>query len=247
MYLWDWGVVSDHQGIFLDGALTTAWLSFLCICVGTVLGIGLGLLRRSRIRLVSVATKVVIDVLRALPILVLLVWLYYVAPIYLPWRFTPFEAALIALSLNLAAFVAETVRAGIEAVPKHQFESGLVLGLSKSQVMIRIIAPQSLRNILPNLMGLYITQLKNTSLASIIAVNELLHRANILISDTFRPLEIYTAVAVTYLMLILPCTAFAQWIEVRLAKRQPLWTPFLSYKTLRNVLMPRPHAPASKG
>jgi polar amino acid transport system permease protein len=84
--------------------------------------------------------------------------------------------------------------------------------------MIKIIIPQAVRNMIPNLMGLYINELKNSSLASIIAVDELLHRSNILISETFRPLEIYTAVAATYLIIILPLTYLSRLFERKLAK-----------------------------
>ncbi len=218
MYIWDWNTILNHKDIFIYGAATTVWLTALVIVVGTILGTALGLLRRSEDPIVRTGTKIFIDLFRALPILVLLIWLYYVTPALLSWNISPFVAALIALSLNLSAFVAETVHAGIESIPKHQFESGRVLGLSHASVMVRIILPQAFQNMLPNLMGLYITQLKNSSLASVIAVNEILHQANILISNTFRPLEIYTAVAVTYLILILPCTAAARIIEKRLAR-----------------------------
>ena len=86
------------------------------------------------------------------------------------------------------------------------------------QAMFKIVLPQALRSMLPNLLGLYITQLKNTSLASIIAVNELLHRSNIVISNSYRPLEVYTAVAFIYLAIILPITFFANRIEKNLAQ-----------------------------
>lgn len=219
MYTWNWSVISDHSGIFVDGMLVTLWLTLLSACFGTALGTSLGPLRRSRLPFLAPASGVFIELFRALPILVLLIWMQYVLPLFVPWRMGAFATAAVALSLNLAAFVAETVRAGIDAIPKHQFESGRVLGLSSVQIMTRIVLPQALRNMLPNLMGLYVTQLKNSSLASIIAVNELLHRANILISDTFRPLEIYTAVAVAYLLMILPCTALARVVERKLEMR----------------------------
>ena len=120
----------------------------------------------------------------------------------------------------MAAFVAETVRAGLESIPRNQFESGLALGMTSRQVMLKIVMPQAVRNMIPNLMGLYITELKNSSLTSIIAVNELLHRSNILISETFRTLEIYTTVAVVYLIIILPLVYLSRRIEHRLTR----WT-----------------------
>ncbi len=220
MYSWNWNVVLSHWKVFADGALVTLELTFLAVVAGTALGTALALVRRTRDPMVAFAVRTFVDAFRALPILVLLIWLYYVMPAVFSWEMSPFLAALIALSLNLSAFVAETVHAGIESVPRHQFESGTVLGLSPAAVMARIVLPQAVRNILPNLMGLYITQLKNSSLASVIGVNEVLHRSNVLISNTFRPLEIYSAVAATYLILIVPCAILARIVEGRLARGQ---------------------------
>lgn len=204
MYQWDWGIVSSYSPVFIQGALITLGLTAVVVIFGTILGSILVIFRKSDNLVVSFLVKLYVQIFRALPTLVLLIWIFYVTPIFTGWRMSAFVAAAIALSLHLAAFVAETVRAGYEAVPLGQYESGLALGMSNFQVMFGIISPQAIRNIIPNLIGLYITELKNSSLASVIAVGELLHRSNILISQTFRPLEIYTAVAVVYLIIILP-------------------------------------------
>lgn len=219
MYQWNWNVVFQYKYVFLQGALTTLWLTFLAVIIGTILGILIGLVRRSSVPVFPIIAKIYIELFRALPILVLLIWLYYVSPILLGIQFSPFITALIALSVNLSAFVAETVRAGIESIPKNQFESGLTLGLSPARTMVYIILPQAIKNMLPNLLGLYVNQLKNSSLASVIAVNEILHRANSVISNTYRPLEIYTAVAITYLILIIPFSLLASWVEKRIDKK----------------------------
>lgn len=218
MYTWNWNVILQYKQVLLEGALVTLWLTLLVVGIGTVLGLAVGLARRSGISIVVWATKLYVELFRALPILVLLIWIYYVAPLLVNIRFSPFTSALIALSLNLSAFVAETVRAGIEAIPKHQLESGIALGLRPYQAMRIIVLPQAFRNMLPNLMGLYVTQLKNSSLASVIAVNELLHLSNTLISNTYRPLEIYSAVAVGYLCMIVPFTALANKLETMLKR-----------------------------
>jgi polar amino acid transport system permease protein len=218
MYTWNWNIIVQYKQVLIHGALVTLWLTLLVVGIGTVLGLALGLMRRSSVQIVAWAAKAYIELFRALPILVLLIWVYYVAPLIIDIRLSPFLSALVALSLNLSAFVAETVRAGIEAIPKHQYESGVALGMRPYQVMRTIILPQAFRNMLPNLMGLYVTQLKNSSLASVIAVNELLHISNTLISNTYRPLEIYSAVAVGYLCLILPFTLLASRLEIVLKR-----------------------------
>ncbi|MEI7741395.1 MAG: amino acid ABC transporter permease [bacterium] len=219
MYEWQWSVILQYRDVFMQGALVTIGLTLLVILVGTGLGTILGLLRRSQLRVVSTVVRVYVELFRAVPILVLLIWIFYVLPLITNIRLSPFSAALVALSLNLSAYVAETMRAGINAIPKIQYESGIVLGLSPLQVMFQIILPQAFRSMLPNLLGHYITQLKNTSLASVIAVDELLHRSNIVISNSYRPLEVYTAVAVIYLALILPFTICASWMETGLARK----------------------------
>lgn len=218
MYQWDWRLVSIYKFVFLQGALVTLGLTLICVVLGTILGTVIAFMKRARNPILSYSAKIYIELFRAVPILVLIIWIFYVLPILLNWRISAFSASILALSLNLAAFVAETVRAGIESIPQSQYESGIALGMSPSQVMIHIIFPQAVRNMVPNLIGLYISQLKNSSLASVIAVNELLHRSNILISETFRPLEIYTTVAVVYLILILPLVWISRVVEHRLAK-----------------------------
>lgn len=218
MYEWNWRIISLYKTVFAQGALVTIGLTLFAVVLGTAFGVALAFLKKSRNPILSYIAKIYIEFFRAIPILVLLIWIFYVVPILFDWRISAFIAAALALSLNLAAFVAETVRAGLESIPRNQFESGLVLGMTSRQAMRKIIMPQAVRNMIPNLMGLYITGLKNSSLASVIAVNELLHRSNILISETFRPLEIYTTVAVVYLIIVLPLVYLSRWVEHRLAK-----------------------------
>jgi polar amino acid transport system permease protein len=220
MYEWNWAILSTYYSVFLRGALVTLTLTGVVICTGSLLGVVFALLRRSDNLVVVWLVRLYIQLFRALPTLVLLIWIFYVMPLFINIRLSPFVSAAVALSLHLAAFVAETVRAGFESIAKGQYESGLALGMSSRQVMVRIMAPQATKNILPNLIGLYITELKNSSLTSVIAVDELLHRANILISETFRPLEIYTAVAVMYLILIVPLIYLAHLAERQLSKGQ---------------------------
>jgi len=219
MYTWNWEIIALYKNVFIEGALITLWLTLLAVILGTIVGIFFAFFKRSRNYLLSIFAKIYIEFFRALPILVLLIWIFYVVPILFNWRLSAFTTALIALSLSLSAFVAETIRAGIESISKEQLESGLSLGMSYWQTMFKIILPQTIRNVTPNLLGLYINILKNSSLASIIAVNEILHRSNILISQTFRPLEIYTTVAIVYLMIIIPLIFLASYLERKLKQR----------------------------
>jgi polar amino acid transport system permease protein len=214
-YQWYWGIIFQYKIALAKGVLITLWLSTLIIATGTVLGIIFALMRRSEHPFVKYPTVFATEILRDLPILVILVWLYYVLPVF-GLIISGFMAAYVGFSLTTAAFVSEAIRAGIESVPKGQLESAIVMGYNKLQAMTRIILPQAYKRILPNLMNLYINQIKLTALASVIAVNELLHIANILISSTYRPLEIYTAVAALYLIVIVPLAGIAYLIERKL-------------------------------
>jgi len=219
MYQWNWNVIFQYKYVFLQGAVTTLRLALLVILFGTILGILIGMVRRSSVPFLPAIAKVYIILFRAIPTLILLVWFYYVAPIIFGIQFTPFITAVIAMSISLSAFVAETFRAAVESIPKNQFESGITLGLSQAQTMIYIIIPQAVKNMLPNLLGLYVTELKNTSLASVIAVDEILHKSGAISSVTYRPLEIYTTVAVAYLVIVIPFSLLAEWAEKRMNKK----------------------------
>ena len=218
-YDWNWQLIWNYKDVFLNGTILTIWITVLSVILGTILGIILALSKRSNIPILSTLSSWYIYIFRSLPPLVLIIWVYYALPILLGITLSAFTSILISLSINLSAFVAETVRAGIESIPKGQYEAGKVLGMSPYKIMKKIIFPQSIRNILPNLIGLYAMQLKNTSLASIIGINELLHQGNILISNTFRPLEIYTAVAIIYTVIVLPFLWFSEYLEKKLKSK----------------------------
>lgn len=216
MYDWNWNIILLYKLVFLEGALITIALALTAIICGTLLGIIIAFFKKSRNLLLSSLGQAYIEIFRSLPILVLLIIIFYIFPILNGWILTPFTTAALALSLHLSSFVAETVRAGLESIPRAQSESGLALGMTRRQIILYIVAPQAVKNMIPNLLGLYIQEIKNSSLASVIAVNELLHRSNILISETYRPLEIYTTLAAVYLIIIIPVAYLTRLIERKL-------------------------------
>jgi len=218
MYNWNWQTIYLYRSVFLQGAWLTLYLTLVVVVIGTLLGSLLAILKKSPNKILAIFANAYIEVFRALPILVLLIWIYYVMPILFDWKINAFWVAVIGISLHLSAFTAETIRAGVESIPKGQFESGHALGLSLKQIMIHIVLPQAIKNMIPNLLGLYINELKNSSLASVIAVDDLLHRSNVLISSTYRPLEIYTTIALVYLILIFPFIILTRVVEKRYFK-----------------------------
>lgn len=216
MYEWDFSIVWLHLDVFINGALITLALTFWSVIFGTVGGVLLGLGRLSRSRWIHFPAIGIIEVFLALPVLVLLVWIYFCAPM-LGLSLSGFLTAVVSLSLSLSAFAAEVVRSGIAAIPSGQLEAGRALGMSRFQVLRKIVAPQALRIITPPMLGQYLTTLKMSSLASVIAVYELLHSAQNLISVTYRPLEVYTTIAIVYLIMILPISVLTRKLEARYA------------------------------
>ncbi len=213
MYTWDWQVVWQFREAFLYGLLETCWLSLLAIFLGTSLGGVLVFARKSQNPILRFLSASYVMIFRTIPLLVLLLWIYYVTPLLLGITLSPIISAALGLLLNGSAFYAENIRAGLEAVPSSQRESSLALGMSSLQTTLRVVIPQAVRNMLPNLLNQYITTIKLTSLASVIGVAELVNRGGSIIASSFRPLEVYTALAGLYLIIILPLDFFAGRFE----------------------------------
>jgi len=212
-YTWNFNVITEYKVAILKGTMLTLELTLFSLIFGTILGLILALAKLSKNKFLKYPAIIFIEVFTGLPLLVLLVWLYYALPIFTGIRISALPTAIIGLSLNLAGFSAEIFRAGIQSVPKGQTEASLTLGLTKFQTIKRIIMPQATKLIIPPLSGRYVETIKLTSLASVIAVDELLHSGQNLISVSFRPLEVYTTIAVIYLIIIIPLTLILRKFE----------------------------------
>jgi polar amino acid transport system permease protein len=216
MYHWDWNWVWSYRGQLIAALGVTLLLNAIVLVVGTIVGTGVGLMSRARSPVVRFIYRAYVDLFRTLPILVLLVWFFFCAPILLGGiRISSFLSAVIVLSLNLSAFIAEIVRAGIDAVPKKQIEAGVTAGFSRAQITRFIIMPLALRIMVPPLVGQYINSVKLSVLASVIAVPELLSRTTDIISQVYRPFEFYTVLALIFLVILLPGTLWSRRLESR--------------------------------
>ena len=202
---WDFSVILSHANAFADALILTLGLTLLSIVIGTLLGAVFGVAVLSANNTLRVLARAYIEAFLALPILVIIVWAYYVIPTLYPGlTLSGFTCAVLGLSLSLSAFVAEICRAGIGSIPAGEVEVAYCLGMKKSNILRHIIIPQALRKMWPPLMGQYITCYKMSTLASIVAVNELLHTGGIIIAQTYQPIEIYTAIAVIFIITIVP-------------------------------------------
>jgi polar amino acid transport system permease protein len=187
------------------------------ILIGLMLGLFIGMARMSRFWIVS-ALMLFTEVFRCTPPLVLLVWFYYALPVLLDVQIPGTVAATIVLSCYVGSFYAEIFRGGIVSIEKGQWEVSRALGLRFWPMMRKVILPQAVRRMVPPFMNQSVIQLKTTSLVSTIAVPDLLYNGSLIAAETYRPLEVYTIVAIVYFVLLFPATRAAQWLETGLGR-----------------------------
>ena len=215
MYEWDWSWVYQYKEELIDASLITVKLNIYILIFGSVLGLFIALAKRNKYKLIRILAHIYIDLFRTLPVLVLIVWFYFCLPLLFGIKTDSFNSGVVVLSLNLAAFIAEIIDTGIQSIPKYHIDSSKIMGFSKLQSLKYIIIPLALRNMIPPLVGQYITSIKLSVLTSVIAVPELLNVTQDLISQTYRPLEFYTVLAIIFLILLLPLTYFSKYLEYK--------------------------------
>lgn len=218
-YQWDFALLLRYAPLFWRGVLVTLGYTAVTILIGLVIGLAVGLGRLSKSRLLNIPLVAFIEAFRCTPLLVQIVWFYYALPVLLGIQIPAVAAGILTLSCYTGAFYAEIFRGGIISIEQGQWDAARALGLRRWDVMRRVILPQAVRRMIPPFVNQSITQLKNTSLISTIAVPDLLYNGSLITADTYRPLEVYTVVAVIYFALLFPSTLLAQAYERRLAAR----------------------------
>jgi polar amino acid transport system permease protein len=217
-YQWHFEVISDYYPVFVEGTWVTIQLTAFSFSIGIVLGFLLALGRLSKKRLVQIPATVYVEAFRATPALVQLVWIYYALPIITGIRLSSFIAIGLGLGLHTAAYFGEIFRGGIQSIERGQVDAAKSVGMVYRQTMWRIILPQAVRRMIPPFMNEMANLIKLTTLGSVLAVYELLHASNDLITNTYRPLEIYTVTAIIFALIIYPLIALSRLIEKRWAK-----------------------------
>ncbi len=224
---WGWYVVNPatkkgmtNLQFLLSGFYFTVLLSVTAIVISVVLGLLVALPGLSSRKGLRRFNRVYVELVRAVPILVMILWVYYGLPQLLGITITVFWAGVIALALSDSAFEAEIFRAGIQSIDKGQYEASHTVALSYTDTMRFIILPQAIRRILPALGNQLVYMLKMSSLVSVIGMQELTRKANELVVTEYRPLEIYTVLLLEYLVLILIVSAGVRWLERRLQTDQ---------------------------
>ncbi|EFY06976.1 amino acid ABC transporter permease [Succinatimonas hippei] len=211
----DISLIIDSLPLLGIGALVTIEITAVAVALGTLIGLFVGIAELSRYWYFRIPSKIYVDFIRGTPLLVQIFIIYFALPIILGVRVEPFVAAVAACSINSGAYVAEIFRAGIQSIDKGQMEAGRSLGMSWGQTMIHIVIPQAFRRIIPQLGNEFIAMLKDSSLVSVIGFEELTRKGQLIIASTYGSLEIWTAVAIIYLIMTLSITRFVAFLEKR--------------------------------
>lgn len=212
-YKWHFEVLWEYRWIILSGLGYTLFFTVICVVLGLLVGLLTGMGRLARSRWITAPIRAYIEVFRCTPVLVQLIWFYYALPVLAGISISAPVAAALCLSLYGGAFYSEIIRGGIIATDPGQTEAGQALGMTRAQVMRRVVLPQAFKRMVPPLISQSIMQLKNTSLLSVLALPDLLYQGQVIAHDTYRPLEIYTLVAILYFVVLLPVTVWAKRLE----------------------------------
>ncbi|NTE66244.1 amino acid ABC transporter permease [Agrobacterium tumefaciens] len=204
----DWHVWASAISVTISYALATA-------SAGLFFGVIIGLCLLSERAVIRWPFSVLVQFVRCTPLLVQIIWLYYVLPILTGLQIPATIAAGLGLTIYMSAFAAEIVRGGIISIEKGQWNASKAIGLTYLQMMRHVIMPQAVKRMIPPLVGQFILQMKNTSLLYVVAVPDLMYTSYELTARTYRPLEIYTFVALLYFAMLYPLTLLAKRLERR--------------------------------
>ena len=224
-YEWGWNIIdpSNVDGLtnlkfLISGITITIYISVISIILAMIIGLVVALPSLSDNKFLSYFNIAYVEIVRAIPLLVLILWIYYGLPIMTGISFSPFVSGIIALTISESAFQAEIFRAGINSINKGQYEVANSLGMNFWKKMRLVILPQAIKVVLPALGNQFVYVLKMSSLVSIIGIADLTRKANELVTTTYRPLEIYTFLILEYLILILLVSFFVRRLEKKLER-----------------------------
>ena len=217
-YHWDFAAVWAHMDLLLAGLVGTVEIAAISIALGVVVGVGVALMRLSHRAWLRWPATGFVEFYRNTPPIVHFFWFFYALPILIGLDLGPFAAAVLALSTQSGAFYAEVFRGGIQSIERGQWEAARALGMSHGELMRRIILPQALRRMVAPFIDRSFELTKTTALAASLAYAELLYQAMQVNSLTFRPMEVYSTIALLYFGLLLTASMGMRLVEHRLAR-----------------------------
>ena len=208
-------LVVSSVPLLLMGAGITIKITVLSVALGILIGLFMWIARICRIRLFRMIAAVYVDFFRGTPLLVQIFLVYFALPLLTGQRSDPYVAAISACGLNSGAYVAEIFRSGIQSIDKGQMEAGRSLGMTWVQTLRYIVVPQAFKRVIPQLGNEFIALLKDSSLVSVIGFEELTRRGQLIIAKTYASVEIWTCVAIIYLVMTLTISRFVAYLEWR--------------------------------
>jgi polar amino acid transport system permease protein len=214
-YSWDFLPVWRHADILLDGVGGTLALTASALALALPLGFVLAAMRMAPKRAISAPAIIYIDLFRTAPALVLVVWFYFAFPILIGVNLDAYAAALLAIGLQSAAYMAEVFRGGMQSIGKGQWDAGRAIGLTTPDTVRYVILPQAVRRMAPVFLIRFAELIKATTLSGAIAYGETVYRASELSSQTYRPFEVFTSVAAIFFVIIAGIGFGARWLERR--------------------------------
>ena len=218
-YTWHFAILLDYQVVFYRAAVVTLEVTVGSLAIGLTLGLTLGMMRLSRPVFLRWPAVFYIELFRSTPVLVQLVWIYYALPVLSGVQMGNVATLIVGLGLHSAAYFAEIFRAGILSIDRGQMDAAKAIGMRYFQAMRRIILPPAIRRMIPPFINEFATLMKLTTLGTVLAVAELLHESENLINNTYRPLEIYTVLALAFAAIIFPIIYLSQRLEKALTVR----------------------------
>ncbi len=216
MYDWNWSMVLfGYELLWLNGLLTTLAYAVGTVVGGLVIGVlcGLGLLANRW--WLTAPIHAYVELFRCTPVLVQIVWFFFALPIIIGVEIPAWLAAGIGLTLYMGCFATEIFRGGIISIDKGQWQAARAIGMTYGQMMRHIILPQAVRRMIPPFVNQSVIQFKNTALLYVVAVPDLMYTGYLVVSETYRPLEVDTGVAIAYFLVLYPLTHWGKRLEAR--------------------------------
>lgn len=208
-----WQIITNNWGVFLTGFWNTILCSIIALVFSLILGVFFALLEVAPPKFGRVIAKIYIAIFRNIPLLVIVMIFYLIVPRYIV-KLSGFQAGTIGLTLYTSAFIAETVRAGINSIGEGQMEGARSNGMSYGQAMYHVVMPQALHNMIPALLSQFVSLVKDTSLATIIVLSELLYHAQIIYSqNTTYLIPMYVIIAVMYFIICFCLSQVANYLQ----------------------------------
>lgn len=218
-YVWDFSVVSQYRQVLIDAAIVTARLFFYTLVLSNLIGFFFALARMSKVAILRGAATLMVEIIRSVPPLVIVVWVYYCLPILAHISFSAEFTCVIGLSIYMSVYFSEIFRAGLQSIDRGHIEAAQSIGLTDWKILRYISGPLAFLRMVPPFTSQCILTIKVTTLASFVAVSEILFEAKRLSIHTFRPLEFLTAIAILFIVTILPLTYLSNFLEKRFRER----------------------------